>query len=103
MAADAPGSTEPGASARPDVVDLDALRAARLEVEGRTIRFGGEDFRLLAEVPFELAEVWRTGKRMDAFRLLFADAEDADRFFALRPSWADVNAVLESYGTTAGK
>ena len=42
MAVDAPDSEGSGASARPEVVDLDVLRAARLEtLPERVIRFGG--------------------------------------------------------------
>jgi len=104
MAADTPDSSESGVSARPDVVDLDVLRAARLETTGdRVIRFGGREWSLVPEVPFELAEAWRDGRRRAALALLLSDPGDVDEFYALRPSNEDWFAILEAFGTSSGK
>lgn len=101
----APDPEGSGASSRPgDVVDLDALRAQRLETAGeRSVVFGGRTFRLLPEVPFEYAEVFRQGRRVDATRLLFIDQDEADAFFALRPSADDVAGLVSLYSVTPGK
>ncbi|MBX7162012.1 MAG: hypothetical protein K1X95_17120 [Acidimicrobiia bacterium] len=100
----APGSV-PGASARPgDVVDLDALRAQRLETAPeRSVVFGGKRRALVAEVPFEYAEVYRSGRRVEATRLLFVDDGDADDFFAMRPSHEDVAELVAIYNVSPGK
>lgn len=105
MAADAPDSSESGASARPDdVVDLDALRAARLEtVPARAVRLGGRTWALVPEVPFEFAEAWAQRERRRCVELVLADPTDVSDFMALRPSNDDFNALLEAYATTSGK
>ena len=104
MAVDAPDSEGSGASARPEVVDLDVLRAARLEtLPERVIRFGGRDFTLVPEVPFAYAEMWRKGDRVDATMMLFAEDGDGPKFFELRPSAEDMAALASVYGTSAGK
>lgn len=101
----APDPEGSGASSRPgDVVDLDALRAQRLETTPeRRVVFGGETFRLLPEVPFEYAEVFRTGQRVAATRLLFVDPAEAEAFFALRPSSDDVAGLVSLYAVSPGK
>lgn len=105
MAADAPGSSDSGASARSgDVVDLDALRAQRLETVGeRRVVFGGREWKLVAEVPFEFAEAWAKRERRRCVELILADHTDVAEFMALRPSNDDFNAMLEAYSTTPGK
>lgn len=104
MASETPASSEAGASSRPDVVDLDALRAQRLEAAGEhKVMFGGRTFLLEPEVPFAFAEVWSTDRTVENFRLLFTDDDEAEAFFALKPSVSDINAILGSYGTSAGK
>lgn len=98
---DAPRSNDRGAS---PVVDLDALRAERLEVEAdRVVVFGGQEWVLVPEVPFELAEAWAQRKRTRCAELLLADAGKVKAFMALRPSNEDFDAILESYRVTPGK
>lgn len=102
----APGD-EPGASAvsgQDDVADLDALRAVRLEgVGSRRVKLGGKVWALVAEVPFEFAELYRAGRRRDAMSVLLADPSEADAFMALRPSNEDFSALLDTFQTTPGK
>lgn len=107
MSDETPGPVGPGASSRPgDVVDGDALRAARLEQVGeRYFRLGGKDWALVAEVPFVYAEMWRDGRRVEASKLLFAEVGDGDKFFAMTPapSSEDMAALVAVFNTTAGK
>ena len=85
-------------------VDLDALRAKRLETAPeRAVTFGGRDWELVAEVPFEVAEAYRRGDRRRAFQLLLADMDETDEFMALRPSTADFFALLGSYDVSPGE
>lgn len=85
-------------------MDLDALRAERLEVTGdRVIVFGGKKWVLVPEVPFELAEAWSQRKRARCAELLLADAKQVKEFMDLRPSNEDFDAILESYRLTPGK
>lgn len=105
MADGAPASSDAGASSRPgDVVDLDALRALRLEATGdRVVVFGGREFRLVPEVPFEFAEAWATRQRTRCAELLLLAPDDVGPFMALRPSNEDFDALLGSFRTTPGK
>lgn len=104
MAAVAPGTKVPGASARPDDLDLDALRAERLEAVGeRAVFFGGRRWVLVPEVPFELSEAWSRRLRTRVAELLLADPGEAAEFMACKPSNTDFDLILESYGTTPGK
>lgn len=104
MAAKAPGSVEPGASSRPDDLDLDALRVERLEGVGeRAIVLGGRRWVLVPEVPFELTEAWARRQRRRVVELLLADPDEATEFLACKPSVADFDLILESFGTTSGK
>lgn len=99
--ATAPTSSEVGASA---VVDLDALRAQRLEAVGdRRVRLGGREWALVPEVPFEFAEAWAQRRRRHCVELLLADPGDVDEFMALRPSNDDFDALLGTFRTTSGK
>ena len=101
----APDPEGSGASSRPDdVVDLDALRAKRLETVGeRRIRLGGREWVLVPEVPFEFAEAWAARRRTRCAHLLLADKDDVEAFMACEPSNEDFNALLDSYATTPGK
>lgn len=105
MADGTPSASAGGVSSRPgDVVDLDVLRAARLEATPeRVVRFGGREWRLVPEVPFIYAELWRDGQRADATKLLFADPVDGAEFFALSPSSDDIGELVKVYNTTSGK
>jgi hypothetical protein len=100
-------------------VDLDAARAARREAKGEDIivRFGGNDFTMPPELPFEVVEV--LGDIRDAgedaprmanaifqmFQILLGD--QFETFKAARPSMDDLNAMLEGvmaeYGVTLGE
>ena len=85
-------------------LDLDQLRARRLETApARRIRFGGKVWELHPEVPFEVAEAWRTGKRRRCFELLLADPKKIDEFMALRPGSEDFFAVLARYDVSPGE
>lgn len=89
------------------VLDLDAARAARAEVDDAPpiVRFGGQTFELPSELPIDFAFRQREGDLRGAIGLLFGDA--ADRFFGLRPSVADIaelaDGVLKMYGLTPGE
>lgn len=100
----APASDGAGAPARPGEPDLDALRAARLEVVGeRGVTFGGRRWVLAAEVPFEFAEAWQMRRRSRCAELILADPTEAGEFMALRPSNEDFDEILKVYRTTPGK
>lgn len=101
----APDPEGSGASSRPgDVVDLDALRAARIEAIGdRKVMFGGREWSLVAEMPFEFAEVWASRRRRDCIGSLLLDPSEADEFMALRPSNEDFEALLGAFRVTSGK
>lgn len=101
----APDPEGSGASSRPgDVVDLDALRAVRLEAVGeRRVRLGGREWTLVPEVPFEFGEAWSAGKRIRCAELVLADPADVPAFMALRPSFKDFDALLGVYMTSVGE
>lgn len=101
----APDPEGSGASSRPgDDVDLDALRAKRLEVApDRGVWLGGRRWALVAEVPFEFAEAWANRERRRCAELFLADPSEAPEFMALRPSNEDFFAILDIYGTSSGK
>lgn len=90
------------------VIDLDAARRARDEVngsDGPSVLFGGQEFRLPNEMPFDFAALLNDGKIADAIRFLLAD--QAEAFFALKPSVPDMMALAESlsdvYGMSPGE
>lgn len=93
----------------PRIIDLDAARAARAEVAGEqaapVIKFGGRDFRLPNEMPFEFAELCHDGKIRDGLVVLLNG--QADDFFALQPTLGDIetlaNGVAGLYGVDLGK
>ena len=101
----APDPEGSGASSRPgDVVDLDALRAARIEAIGdRRVVFGGREWSLVAEMPFEFAEVWASRRRRDCIGSLLLDPSEADEFLALVPSEQDMGALFSTFGVSLGK
>lgn len=89
------------------VLDLDAARAARAEVEEAppVVRLEGQTFELPRELPIDFAFRHREGDLRGALGMLFGDS--ADRFFALRPSVADIEelaaGVLKMYGLSPGE
>lgn len=100
-------------------IDLDALRAARLEAAGEspTVVFGGVTFALPPELPFEVAEYAAIltdedvtdAASVSAIKGCFRELldEQYDAFMALRPSKEDVDAlfgaVMDLYGTSPGE
>lgn len=100
----APDPEGSGASSRPGVVDLDALRAQRLEAVGeRWVRLFGRDWQLVPEVPFEFAEAWGMRRRTRCAALILADDTDVEAFMEAQPSNEDFDMVLDQYKTTPGK
>lgn len=89
------------------VVDLDALRAKRIEIApSRTVKFGGRDWALVPELPFEVGEMHRAGRRRDVVRSLLVDPteSDVDEFMAAGPSEEDMGALVrEAYGASQGE
>lgn len=87
--------------------DLDAVRAARAALRGEhpTFTLDGETFALAhAELPFMVAEAWFTTELGFAGILpeLLGGIEESDRFWMLKPSIEDVQAlqkwVCDAYG-----
>lgn len=88
--------------------DLDEARKARAEIaggEGPVVTFGGQQFRLPDEMPFDFAAQINDGKIAEGIRALFDD--QAEAFFALKPSIPDMIALadwlVDAYGMTPGK
>jgi len=83
------------------VIDLDAARVARAEAAGSpaTLKFGGKEYTLPAEVPVLAALAYERGDVETAIRALLGDA--ADDFFA-SASLQDVEAFSEGYGLVYG-
>lgn len=90
----------------PRIIDLDAARAARAEISGEApiVSFGGQQFRLPNEMPFDFAALLQEGKIADAIRYLLDD--QADAFFAIKPSVPDMmffaEALTDVYGMSPG-
>lgn len=87
-------------------IDLDAARAARREANGSApqVRFGGRDFVLPVEPPWELSQVGlrleasatareTNAAMLDLLRVLFRD--QFDDFLALGPSSTDLTVLIE--------
>lgn len=73
-------------------INLDAARAARAEqTESHTLRLEGEVFTLPLEMPIDFAFLANDEKLREAFSLLFG--EEAERFWALRPSVSDITEL----------
>lgn len=83
-------------------IDLDAARAARAEElgGGHVVTFGGDDFDLPAEVPFEFGVALLEGRYDDALAVLFGDQLEA--FLAHRPSMQDVIELAEGVAGAYG-
>lgn len=87
-------------------IDLDAARAARAETEdgAHDVVLGGQHFALPAELPFAVGNLWAENKTKEGLDMLLGD--DAEAFWALRPSVADVTALVaglaEEYGFGGG-
>ncbi len=84
-------------------LDLDRARAARSErrdADRPVVRFYGRDFALPAEVPFDFAVHHRDGDLRAALGVLFGD--QAEEFFALRPSLEDLAELAEGVSRIYG-
>lgn len=78
-------------------IDLDQLRAVRLEHDGsepKFFLFGGEKFALPPELPWDFALALSDGEVRGGFRTLMGD-EDYERFMALRPSAQDMTELIK--------
>lgn len=91
--------------------DLDAARAARAALRGEHPSFtlAGESFTLAhPELPFMVAEAWFTTNLgfVGVLPELLGGIAESDRFWTLKPSIADVEAlqrwVCEAYGLPVG-
>jgi len=88
----------------PVVIDLDAAAAARRETAGAgpVVRWKGEDLAFPAELPAEAALRLQAGELAAGVRELLG--EQAERFFAGKPSVNDLEALVEgladAYGVT---
>lgn len=89
-------------------VDLDAARAARLELdpEPKTFTLAGHLYTLPAEPPLALGAMWAKGETIEGLHLLLGD-EQFGAFMAGHPSSQDLDALagamMEMYGITAGE
>lgn len=89
------------------LIDLDAKRIARQEAAGElvTVRLGGQDFTMPAELPVDFSELAQQGRIRDAITLLFNG--QADDFFAKNPTVDDIKAMVEGaaelYGLKVGE
>lgn len=83
-------------------IDLDAARKARAEALGEplVVVFGGEEFTLPAEKPFDFALNLAYGRVPEAVESLL-DPDDVTRFFkrdrpvAERPTMPDILALID--------
>lgn len=85
-------------------IDLDQLRAARLEHDGsepRYVIFGGEKFVLPPELPWDFALALADGEARGGFRVLLGEA-DYERFMALGPSTQDMTELINSLDVLYG-
>lgn len=91
-----------GTKPAPRVIDLDRARKARAEKNGEpvTLRLGGKDFALPAEMPIEFALQAAEGEMRNAIAALLGDQVDA--FFAMQPSLGDFAELAEQAGAVYG-
>lgn len=83
-------------------LDLDKLRAARLEAkgDGPTVTFGGEEFQLAAEVSAEVLEALVVDNLVGFGQALFG--EDYDRAKELGLSRDDLVDLMKNLGVLYG-
>ncbi len=80
------------------VVDLDAARIARAEVEREavTLRFNGKDWQLPSELPWAFVEA-SSGNTQDVMRALATLlGEQWEEFVRSGPSISDVTTLVEA-------
>jgi hypothetical protein len=86
----------------PEIIDLNAARAARLEKLGDApvVAFGPEQFKLPAELPADFAFLTADGKFHEGIRAVLGD--QFDLFWQQQPSMDDllefVEGVTRCYG-----
>lgn len=87
-----------------NVLDLDALKAARLEAlpTDRHFVFGGETYPIPPELPYETAWAWIENRGLDSIRILLNDDDLFERFAAARPSTDDMALLIEWLDKTYG-
>ena len=93
-----PAAAKPGRR-----IDLNAARAARAELDREPvfIEIGDDVYELPAELPAEFALVSAEGDLRGAVFALLGQ-EDAERFFSHRPSFDDLQAMIEGVGASYG-
>lgn len=86
------------------VLDLDKARAARAEAAGEApvVVFAGREYVLPVEVPADFAFAMEGRNLHDAIRALFLTPEDADSFFASKPTLEDLGALADGIGEMYG-
>ena len=73
----------PHPSTADQVIDLDAMKAARLEATGpKQVRFGGRDWLFKPELPMQVVDDFAGGDIQAAFSRLLVVSEMADEFLA---------------------
>lgn len=85
----------------PRSIDLDAARIARAEATGEapTVRFGGRDWVLPAELPWALAEASASGNPQDAMLAVKSLlGEQWVEFVGLNPTMSDIQVLVEGIG-----
>ncbi len=86
------------------VIDLDAARIARAEVEREAVslRFAGRDWVLPSELPWAFVEA-SSGDTKDVMRALATLLGDAwDEFVSSGPSISDVTTLVEAIPSLYG-
>jgi len=76
------------------VIDLDALRAARGELEDREVIFHGQPFKLPSEMPYDVGDAWSRNDAKTGINMLLD--EQAEAFWSMRPSVNDVEAFIKA-------
>ena len=93
------------AAAGSRTIDLDARRAQRAEAarEPFVAKLGGETFEFPAvdQWPITVTDLLKDGDLSGALRIML-DEKDAERFFAQRPTMADISDLFDALGNQSG-
>ena len=83
-------------------INLDEARAARAEAAGEPVAlvFDGQTFTLPIEMPADFALLAADNRFREAVAALIGP--DAEKFFALRPSMADLTELASAAGEVYG-
>lgn len=87
------------------VIDLDAARLAREEVQGAApvIRFAGQDWQLPRELPFEIAEAAASGDATAALKgIQILLGSRWEEFKACGPTLGDIVVIVQGIGELYG-